>query len=281
MITIRDRKDCCGCCACAAACPHGAIRMEQDGMGFRYPVIDKALCTDCGLCEEVCGFKKPIDTSVPAAYAIRFPDYLEGSQSGGLGYAVMMQAIMHGMVVYGAAMDDDFVVRHRRVVALEDLAPLRLSKYVQSDMDGIPAQVFSDLKAGRKVLFTGTPCQCAGVEWICRKYRENLLLADIVCRAVPSPAFWKGYLKEKSRSGQVRRVLFRDPALGWHNNLTRIDYQDHTEYNGDYYFFCRNGLVNRPSCGQCPYTNAHASDITMGDCWGVEKALPGFADDSQ
>lgn len=279
MIALLHREDCCGCSACASACPHGAIRMEADGMGFRYPVIDKDLCVDCGICNNTCAFKPLNKPFEPKAEAIRFPDYLDNSQSGGLAYAVMRKAIENGYIVYGAAMDDDFTVRHRRVQTPEGLEPLRLSKYVQSDMDGIPSQVLADLKAGHKVLFTGTPCQCAGVASLCAGHRDALLLADIICRAVPSPAFWKSFLEEKQKSGKLKRVLFRDPALGWKNTMARLDYEDRTEHTQEYYFFFINNLINRPSCGQCPFVTAHPSDITMGDCWGVEKLLPGFVDD--
>lgn len=284
MITLLHREDCSGCCACAAACPHGAIRMVQDGMGFRYPEIDKDLCVDCGLCEKVCAFKPFEQVKKPKAEAIRFPEYLDKSQSGGLGYAVMRKAIQEGYVVYGAAMDEDFVVRHRRVNTIEGLGPLRLSKYVQSDMNGIPAQILKDLKEGRKVLFTGTPCQCAGVGSLCSPCRKNLLLADLVCHGVPAPAVWKDYLVwQETRTGKtLSGAQFRDPSCPWNNLSTRLEFGEEKVQTKDYLFLFLKDLILRPSCFHCPFCNlSRSSDITMGDGWGIEKVIPGFADDDR
>lgn len=279
------REDCSGCCACASVCAHGAIRMETDGMGFRYPVIDRDSCVECGLCEKVCAFHPVVRNFQPVAEAVRFPDYLSGSQSGGVGYALMRQAVTDGWVVYGAAMDADYVVRHRRVVSLEGLEPLRLSKYVQSDMDGIPGQVLKDLKEGRRVLFTGTPCQCAGVGSLCARYRENLLLVDLICHGVPSPEVWKGFLdwNASRQSSPVREAVFRDPALGWHDNRALLAFDSGERIHSDSYFFLFiNNMMSRPSCGRCPFASTQRpSDITIGDCWGVEQAAPGFSDDER
>ena len=285
MINLCHREDCSGCCACADACPHGAIRMVQDGMGFRYPEIDKSLCVDCGLCERVCAFKPLTRTNAPESYAIRFVKYLDKSQSGGLGYAIMSKAIGEGYVVFGAAMDDDFVVRHHRVETIDGLEPLRLSKYVQSDMDGIPNQVMQDLRAGHKVLFTGTPCQCAGLGSLCSKYRENLVLVDLICHGVPSPRVWNGFLNwsAEKKGAKIKRAQFRDPSLGWHSSKTRLDFESgEVTLCSNYYHLFINNLINRPSCGVCPFASTNRpSDITIGDCWGIEKVLPGFADDDK
>ena len=197
----------------------------------------------------------------------------------------MRKAIEEGMVVYGAAMDADFVVRHRRVDTLEGLDPLRLSKYVQSDMDGIPGQILNDLMEGRRVLFTGTPCQCAGVGSLCASYREQLVLVDIICHGVPAPAVWKGFLawNEAKHVGKITEAVFRDPSLGWHHSrsLLVLDTGERI-HSDDYIFLFMKDLMNRPSCGSCPFASTlRPSDITIGDCWGVEEALPGFADDNR
>ena len=285
MINLLHRENCCGCGACAAACPHGAIRMEADGMGFRYPVVDQTLCVDCGLCEKVCAFHSAHSYSDPRAEAIRFPSLMDRSQSGGLSAALMRKAAGEGYVVYGAALDKDLVVRHRRAETLEEVEALRLSKYVQSDMEGIPAQVLADLKAGRRVLFTGTPCQCAGIGSLCEARREQLLLADIVCHGVPSPAVWKGYLDYAAaeKGAAVMDALFRDPSLGWHEHKERLFFADgSSEVQDQYTFLFYRHLMLRPSCAVCPFASLRRpSDISMADCWGVETALPGFADDNR
>ena len=283
MIHIENRNQCCGCSACADACPHGAIRMEPDGMGFRYPAVDPDRCVDCGICDRVCAFR-PADEPAGKAYAIRFPEYLDRSQSGGLGYALMRKAVCAGMVVYGAATGPDFVVRHVRVTTEEGLAPLRLTKYVQSDMTGVPGQVLSDLKAGRKVLFTGTPCQCAGVGSLAGRYRKDLLLVDMACHGVPAPYVWRDYLKyvEKREGEPLTGALFRDPSLGWHGAKEKLCFASKSQVKGDYAHLYFQRYMMRPSCLACPFASlARPSDLTMADCWGVEKALPGFADDNR
>ena len=297
MIRLADRKDCCGCGACAAVCPHGAITMVPDGMGFRYPRVDMDRCVDCHRCEDVCAFdaqeiprtsRGMTGASCPAnaghlmAEAIRFPALMDRSQSGGLAFALMRKAVRGGMVVYGAAIDADFAVRHRRVECEEELEPLRLSKYVQSELD--PQPVLEDLKAGRRVLFTGTPCQCAGVGSLCRKYRDRLLLADILCHGVPAPNVWRDYLAEQERrqGKKLTRVLFRDPSLGWHEHKEALFFGDEKRVSGEFTELFYRHLMLRPSCTVCPFASVQrVSDLTMADCWGVEKALPGFADDNR
>lgn len=254
-------------------------------MGFRYPVVNPSACVDCGICEKICAFHPAAERPAPKAEAIRFPSLLDRSQSGGLSAALMRKALGEGYVVYGAALDADFVVRHRRAETLEELEPLRLSKYAQSSMLGIPEEVLQDLKAGRKVLFTGTPCQCAGMGSLCAPYRERLLLADIVCHGVPAPAVWKGYLDwSAAKNGSpLREALFRDPSEGWHRHRERLTFQNgQTVVRDTYTFLFYRHLMLRPSCSACPFASLHRpSHITMADCWGVEKVLPGFADDNR
>lgn len=284
MINLTDRRQCCGCSACADACPHRAIRMAEDGMGFKYPEVDEKLCTDCGICNAVCAFKPAEKNGLMRTEAIRFPALLDKSQSGGLGFALMRKAIREGRVVYGAAMGDDFSVRHIRVTEESGLEPLRLSKYVQSDMSGVPAMVLEDLAAGRKVLFTGTPCQCAGVASLAGKYRENLLLADIICHGVPSPAVWRDFIKhqEDAKGKPVTAAIFRDKALGWHDHRETVFFGNEKQVSSDYTFLFYRHLMLRPSCSACPFASlTRPSDITMADCWGVEQILPGFADDNR
>ena len=283
MIHIENRNQCCGCSACADACPHKAIRMVPDGMGFPYPAVDPDLCVDCGICDHVCAFR-PATGSPRNAFAIRFPEYLDQSQSGGLGYALMRKALQEGRVVYGAAMGADFVVRHVWVTTEEGLEPLRLSKYVQSDMTGIPSQVLADLKAGRKVLFTGTPCQCAGVGSLAGALRKDLLLVDITCHGVPAPYVWRDYLEyvEKREGEPLTGALFRDPAIGWHGAKERLFFASKSLLREDYSHLYFRRYMMRPSCLACPFASlARPSDLTMADCWGVEKVLPGFADDNR
>ena len=283
MTGARDRKDCSGCCACAAACPHKAITMRPDSMGFLYPDVDMSLCEECGICDKTCAHKPVSGNGEQRSYAIRFPALVDGSQSGGLAYALMSKAVSAGYIVYGASMDESFKVRHTRAENIGDIEGMRLSKYVQSSMEGVPEMVLKDLRDGRKVLFTGTPCQCAGVASLCARYRDRLLLADILCHGVPAPRVWEDFLdmSRKQKGKEMKRVLFRDPALGWRSEHTLLEFDGgETIHTDRYYFIFLKNLVNRPSCGTCPFAGtARPSDVTMGDCWGLEKVAPDFVKD--
>ena len=283
MIQLQRLEDCCGCCACTSACPHAAITMKEDAMGFLYPVTDTAKCTDCGICDKICAFRPVSHNNIPKAEAIRFPEFLDRSQSGGLSHALMLKAVRHGFVVYGAAMEGLKVI-HKRVEEESGIEAFRLSKYVQSDMRGIAAMVRQDLASGRKVFFTGTPCQCAGIISAAGAGRKNLLVADIICHGVPGPRVWKDYCDYMGSKGHgpVRKAVFRDPSFGWHQTFETFTFDSGKITGQEYSFLYYSRMMMRPSCHACPFASIHRpSDITMGDCWGIEKAIPGFADDNR
>ena len=167
--------------------------MEPDALGFIYPEVDVSLCIECGLCDKVCAFnesyEKFTDFEAPIPYGIRHRDMktLMDSQSGGAFTALSDVVLDRGGVVYGAGWSDDFVVVHKRAETKEQRNALRGSKYVQSDLRGVFAQVKQDLKEGREVLFSGTPCQVAGLKsFIGKNKSENLITVDIICHGVPS-----------------------------------------------------------------------------------------------
>lgn len=225
MIHITDKSQCCGCTACASICPHGAITMQPDVMGFLYPVVDKNKCTDCGLCEKVCAFHENYDKSfnlpVPEVYAARHKDMheVETSRSGAAFIAISDWILEHGGVVYGAGYAEHFRVVHKRATTKEERDEFKGSKYVQSDLGNVFKQVKQDLKDGHIVLFSGTPCQTSGLNsYIGKKLRENLYLVDIVCHGVPGPNLWQdllSYLEEK-KGDKICWVNFRDKQeFGW------------------------------------------------------------------
>lgn len=289
MIRIADRKQCCGCSACASICPVDAIEMAPDGMGFRYPIVDQDKCIECGRCEVVCAFNDRYDRSLnldaPITYAARAGDSTElaGSQSGGVSYLLMKRALQTGGVVYGAGFADHFRVAHKRADDLEQVQEFRLSKYVQSDMEQIFRQVLADLKSCRNVLFTGTPCQTAGLHaFVGPKYREGLWLQDIICHGVPAPHVWRDYLsfRERKAGRAATGLFFRDPACGWHTHRETLRFGKAKVTSEDYSGLYHRRLMSRPSCGVCPYTNLHRpSDLTCGDCWGIESVDKDFAGD--
>ena len=203
MIEITDKSQCCGCTACASVCPKMCIAMKEDEEGFLYPEADASLCIGCGLCEKVCPVLHQGDARKPlAVYAAKNRDenVRMASSSGGIFSLLAERVIDDGGVVFGARFDDNWEVIHDFAETKEKLVAFRGSKYVQSCMESCFVQAKRFLDGGRKVLFTGTSCQIAGLKNYLRKDYENLLAVDVVCHGVPSPEAWRKYVKEISAS---------------------------------------------------------------------------------
>lgn len=293
MIQIKDKADCCGCTACASICPKDAITMEPDILGFKYPKVDLGKCIDCGLCEKVCAFNDNYDKSLnlkePEIYAARHKDIheIETSRSGAAFIAISDYILENGGIVYGVGYKDHFRVAHKRATTKEERNEFKGSKYVQSDLDGIFRQVKEDLKQGNTVLFSGTPCQTAGLNsYIGNKLRENLVLVDIVCHGVPSPYIWQDYLTylENKYKSKIIKVNFRDKSrIGWSGHIESFVFANKNKVELDVfkYLFGKN-IMLRSSCGSCVFTNFNRpSDITIGDYWGWEKISKDFNDDNK
>lgn len=285
MIKISDKSECCGCSACASVCAHNAITMKPDTMGFIYPEVDVSKCVECGLCEKVCAFNddydKSLNLSVPEAYGARHKDMseVETSRSGAAFIAISDWILEQGGIVYGVGYADHFRVVHKRAVTKEERDEFKGSKYVQSDIGTIFRQVKQDLRDGKIVLFSGTPCQTAGLNsYIGKKYRENLYLVDIVCHGVPSPYIWRDYLSyiEKKYKKKVSVVNFRDKGeYGWVAHKETFIFEDGekiTPEQSPYTDLFYKHIILRQSCGSCHYCNTvRPSDITIADFWGIEK----------
>lgn len=211
---IKDKTDCCGCTACESVCAHKAITMQPDELGFLYPKIDFELCVDCGLCEKVCQFKKNYNRgdnyATPKVYAARHKklNELAESQTGAAFFAFSEKILDEGGVVYGVIFAEDFHVVHSRTETKEKRDHMRTSKYVQSDIRGIFSLVKDDLRAGRTVLFTGTPCQVAGMLAATPpQLHKYLITIDLVCHAVPSPAVWESYIAWLQKKYQEKILI--------------------------------------------------------------------------
>jgi len=296
MINIVDKSDCCGCTACASICAHDAILMQPDALGFLYPVVDAKKCVDCGLCEKVCAFNDQYDTSLnysqPLAYAVRHKDMheVETSRSGAAFIAISDYVLENGGVVYGAGYADHFRVVHKRATTKAELDEFKGSKYVQSDLRGIFRQVKKDLNDGLLVLFSGTPCQTAGLNsFIGKRLRENLILVDIICHGVPGPYMWRDFLSyiEKKQGDTVCWVNFRDKQqFGWKAHQETFKFSKNKSKKVIFkelfkkLFYMH--IMLRQSCGKCHYTNTRRpSDMTLGDFWGWEKTDPNFNKDNK
>lgn len=290
IASLSERK-CCGCTACFNICPHHAILMVEDNEGFLSPKVDRIKCTDCGLCEKVCAASRGVNLctdSKKAVYAAKYrsDDIRSQSQSGGAFYAIAEYVLSQGGAVYGASLDEQFSTRHIRIASVSDLHRLQKTKYVQSNLGVIFQAAAADLKKGIKVLFSGTPCQISGLVLYLQARRcpmDNLLTCDIVCYGVPSPGVfqkWKRCL-EKAQKSKLLAFQYRDTTLPWGKSKETYKFTDGSIIQGHFYtklYF--NNLIIRKSCHECRYCNTYRpADITLGDFWGIEDAVPGFADD--
>lgn len=293
MIKIENTADCCGCSACMSICPHDAITMKPDALGFLYPVVGMDKCIDCGLCEKVCAFNDQYDISenftLPVAYAARHKDtsQLALSRSGAVFVALSDYILDNGGVVYGAGYVDHFRVCHKRATTREQRDEFRGSKYVQSDPADIFRQVKTDLKAGMTVMFTGTPCQTAGLHsYIPKSLHKSLILVDIICHGTPSPYIWRDYLAyiEKKTGKTAVEVSFRDKSeKGWYSHEESFTFSDGTKiYTDAFRVMFYKEIMSRPSCGKCEYANLRRpSDLTLGDFWGWQKVDPEINKDNR
>ncbi len=292
MELVSDKKECCGCTACLSVCNHQAITMKPDPLGFVYPVINSSLCVDCGLCLEVCAFQKGFDfkdnLTQPTAYAVRHKNMreIETSRSGAMFIAISDYILDSGGVVYGVGYKDGFKVCHKRVETKADRNEFKGSKYVQSDLSGIFPEIKRDLKKGLPVLFSGTPCQTAGlISYLKRKNTQNLYVVDIVCHGVPSPYIFRDYLAytEKKHNKKIVKIDFRDKSLGWNTHVESFILEDGSKIVSDTFsYLFQHNLMLRTSCGNCKYTNlTRPSDITIADFWGWEKTDKNFNSDNK
>ena len=235
MIHIQDKHNCCGCAACVQACPKQCISFNEDEQGFRYPLVDESLCIDCGLCEKVCPVINQADERKPLkVFAAQNPneEIRLKSSSGGI-FTMLAEAVIdEGGVVFGAQFDNNWEVEHVFVETKEGLEAFRGSKYLQSRTGETYKQAQDFLKVGRKVLYSGTSCQIAGLKKFLRKEYKNLITVDVVCHGVPSPLVWRTYLDDfkkcpKGTTGKnsvcssinempvITGIYFRDKSTGW------------------------------------------------------------------
>ena len=217
MIEVKNKKDCCGCHACSAICAKHCITMKSDEEGFLYPIVDKDACTNCGLCEKVCPMLNQSEPSPPLkVYAGKNKDeeIRCQSSSGGIFTLLAEKVIGEGGVVFGAKFDKNWDVVHSWTDTLEGIAVFRGSKFVQSTIGEAYLDIKHFLKQGRKVLFSGTPCQITGLKKFLRKDYNNLLTVEVVCHGVASPRIWNEYLKSLQLKN-IGAISHKDKSSGW------------------------------------------------------------------
>lgn len=286
-VSILEQVKCTGCGSCANKCPKDAITMQQNAEGFLYPVVNDN-CIDCGLCVKSCpaieyNFKNPIKPKCYAVWAEK--EIREVSSSGGLFSVLANRVLKHKGIVVGAAWDKDFGVQHIIVDSKKDLYKLRSSKYVQSVIDDTLFNEIKDyVQSGKEVLFSGCPCQVAGLQKFLGQEYDNILYVDIVCHGVPSPKVLKAYLNEVRGDKNIKSVDFRDKKyFGW-QTITAIKFDDNSEYIRNYWDSTwhkayAQGLHVRECCGGCKYAKTQrVGDITIGDFWQIHRFKPEYND---
>lgn len=298
---LADRAACTGCSACEQVCPVSAISMEPDQEGFLRPVIGER-CILCRKCEGVCPVGKSLDKSAPTrAWAVwnRDDDVRGKSSSGGVFSVLANHVLDRGGAVFGAIYNSDFHgVHHACARSREELAPMRGSKYVQSDLRDSFREAKSLLDQGVPVLFSGVPCQIAGLYAYLGGDRENLLTCDLVCHGVPSPKVFDGFVRqvESAYQAKLKSLTFKDKSKGWSaphltagfdrpwtpapKGFLRLRRKEQPEAwsellnNTTYGRGFGMQLFLRPSCGQCEHTHAaRPADFTLADYWGLDPKL--------
>ncbi len=286
-ITNIEKSLCTGCGACYNKCPFNAITMELDGEGFIAPQINDDKCMDCGLCYKVCPVEKPVEKNKkPDAYAVWAEDEIRLKSSSGGMFTLLADAIFErDGVVCGARYSDDYMsVYHTWATNMDELAPLRGSKYVQSDVGKTYKEAKGFLDEGKTVLYTGCPCQIAGLYNYLGKEYDNLYTADLVCHGQNSITAYRSFINEYSGGKPFEKISFRDKEhFGW-STSTVMYFKDGTvkkspwndnKWNEGFL----DGIINRESCYSCPYANdQRVADVTLADCWQVHRINPEYDD---
>lgn len=309
-IRITAKEACCGCNACHEICPKGCIEMRPDSLGLLYPHVDTATCNRCGLCVSTCPFSSPVSSFPPQeCYAAINQNESErmSSSSGGVFVELARQILNHGGVVFGAVFAKDWSVAHTYAETMEEVLPMMGSKYVQSDTRRTFGQAKHFLEEGREVLYTGTPCQIAGLKHFLHKNYPGLLTVEVICHGAPAPGVWQSYLGELltlahgttgknifsqplNATAEISGISFRNKKSGWQRYYFSLQTSDSSRVGQDshslslntkdtfYEPFTKNRYMSaflrdwslRPSCYACKTKgDASQADITIGDFWGA------------
>ena len=285
---------CVGCSSCVVVCPQKCIFMSTNDEGFCYPKVQQSNCIECGLCVNSCPIltRHKYDSKEIRSFAAYSRDMKirYESSSGGIFSEIALFILNQGGVIYGAAYNNEFRVKHICVDNINDLHKLRGAKYSQSYLGSCYSEISCRLDTGQKVLFTGTPCQVAGLKTFLKKTYSNLYTLDFVCHGIPSPLVWEKYVQyrtKKDSKGILPNIInLRSKSTGWSKYRYSIEFQ---YPNGIKYsakskedLFMRlfvGDYINRESCSNCQFRGYNrCSDITLGDFWGIWEIAPEMDD---
>lgn len=214
-------SQCYGCRACEQICPKSAITINPNEEGFLYPVLEETRCVKCGLCQKVCPFDSKLEkhSEEIRVFAAQYKNKssLRTCSSGGIFTAIANYVLENGGEVAGCIYDENFIAVHILTDNPTIVEKMKGSKYVQSDTTHICLEIQGKLKAGKLVLFSGTPCQVDGLKQFLQKSYDNLITVDLICHGVPSPLFFEKYIKYIERKkGKITDIRFRDKERnGW------------------------------------------------------------------
>ena len=288
MIELCDNNSCTGCGACYNICPKNAITMFRDNEGFLRPSINHERCIECHLCQKACPPLNPVKkhpkTLQPIALINKSKDILLKSTSGGVFSLIAEWILQQGGVIFGVEMDSEFNIYHSQAENPEEIQKFRGSKYAQSDTKKTFAEVKSYLKQSRPVLYTGTPCQIAGLSNYLRGVDCRLLYtADIVCHGTPSNTMLQTYISKLAQQkglqvSDIKKFQFR-LLEQWGSYNASFEYNAKRQILKDadnvYLSLFFSARLQRPCCYSCPYTSQErVSDITIADFWGIGKNKP-------
>ena len=282
-LATQEESECCGCGACIEICPKNALSMKVNTEGFKYPVVNEDKCVGCGLCEKVCPEMNPPRKTEPLEiYALQSKNAEElfESSSGGAFRLVADSVIQQGGAVVGCVWNEKMEPVLTITDSFDGLKPMQGSKYLSSSTEHTYSQIRKLLDAGKIVLFTGTPCQCAGVLNFLRKPYDNLLTMDFLCHGVPSQMAFNAYKGccEKRRGGKLSQYKCRDKsAHGWAiSESYSVNGKKYTAHGmtSTYLFAFISGYFNRYSCYTCKFRGLKRfTDYTISDFWGYQKEL--------
>ena len=277
----RRGRFCTGCGACQNVCPVDAVSMCEDEKGFLRARIDTETCIDCGKCMETCANRSAIQTSgiiSPECYAVQASDDMRKESSSGGAFGIFAGYVLaNGGGVAGASMRDDLSVHHICISGPDELRKLQKSKYVQSRVDDSFRQVQTLLDEGKMVLFSGTPCQIAGLYAYLGCRPEQLITLDLLCHGVPSGKMLKESLEETFGDRKATAVDFRDKDYGWESLGMTVTLDDGTHHRlsydeSRYEQGFHSNMTLCDSCYDCEFCDfPRRGDITIGDFWRIEE----------
>lgn len=283
-IEILPENKCSGCGACYNICPKDAIKMVFNNEGFLHPKIDKDSCILCGICEQTCPnlHTNKSNYQSPKSYAVKTSAEIMGKSTSAGVYSVLADYVIENNgYVCGATYNQNFEVQHILTNKATTAEKIRKSKYVQSNTGLIYRDIKSLLENDNLVLFSGCPCQVAGLKAYLKKSYSNLITVDIICHGTPSPISWKKYLNENIDISQLKNIDFRHKGNhGFKKHFICFDYKDGTQVIQPsdanlYYLHFTKSLGLRKSCFNCEYaTFPRIGDISVGDWWGASKINP-------